>query len=194
MKKQGKFILLSLAEFDQWLKDNNYKRKVTNIQNHHTYKPGYKEFNANHFKLVEGMESYQIKERGFAQIAQNITTFPDGTIMLCREFDIAPAGIKGVNANGICIEHVGNFDIGGDTPTPEHKKTIIGVNALLCREFNLQISTNSILYHHWFDLNTGKRTNGKGTTKSCPGTNWFAGNTVEAAEKNFIPLIKEYKV
>lgn len=44
------------------------------------------------------------------------------------------------------------------------------------------------------DLNMvkiGKIADGTGTTKSCPGTNFFGGNTVEEANKYFIPLIKQ---
>ncbi|WDU82253.1 SH3 domain-containing protein [Caloramator sp. Dgby_cultured_2] len=59
------------------------------------------------------------------------------------------------------------------------------------QKFKLTPSTDTIVYHHWYDLNTGKRTNGTGSTKSCPGTNFFGGNSVEAANKYFIPLIKK---
>jgi uncharacterized protein YgiM (DUF1202 family) len=101
-----------------------------------------------------------------------------------------PAGIKGANQTGICIEHVGNFNIDGDVMTEEHKETIIGINALLCNKFGLKPSTDSILYHHWYDLNTAQRTNGTGSTKTCPGTNFFGGNKVEDCQKNFIPLVE----
>jgi hypothetical protein len=63
------------------------------------------------------------------------------------------------------------------------------VNALLCREFSLTPSVATIVYHHWFDLVTGLRTDGTGTTKSCPGTAFFGGNSVEAAEEHFTPLV-----
>lgn len=193
MQTNGKFILMTLDEFDQYLNKNSFNRVVKCIQNHHTYLPGYKNFNGkNHFELVTNMENFHIKDRGFAEIAQNLTSFPDGTIMVCRGLEKIPAGIKGANQYGVCIEHVGNFDTGGDAMTPQHSETIIGMNALLCREFNLEVNTDSIVYHHWYDLNTGIRTNGMGSTKTCPGTNFFGGNTVESAAKNFIPLVQYY--
>ena len=34
------------------------------------------------------------KERGFSEIAQNITIFPDGKVMICRSLNTIPAGIK----------------------------------------------------------------------------------------------------
>jgi hypothetical protein len=178
-----------MPEFETWLLNRSFNRVIRVIQNHHTFIPNYGHFKKNGYeKLLKGMEASHL-ERGFAEIAQNITTFPDGTIAICRSIEKIPAGIKGANANGICIEHVGNFDQGGDEMTPEHKDTIVRLNALLCRKFNLPVNTSSIIYHHWYDLNTGKRTDGSGSTKTCPGTNFFGGNTVAACEANFIPLI-----
>jgi len=191
MKTQGQYILFTRDEFKTWLGKQKISRKILLIQNHHTYIPGYANFKGNnHFAMLDGMKASHM-QRGFTDIAQNLTTFPDGLIALCRPIDTAPAGIKGANANGICIEHVGNFDTGGDTMTIEHRKTILFINAILCKQFNLPVDTNHVVYHKWWDLNTGIRTNGTGTTKSCPGTNFFGGNTVEMANKNFIPLIKE---
>jgi hypothetical protein len=191
MKQEGKFVLFTRPEFEAWLNKTKFSRIIKLVQDHHTYVPGYAQFKGdNHFVMLNGMEESHI-QRGFDQIAQNLTTFPDGTIAICRNFDIAPAGIKGANMYGLCIENVGNFDKGGDVISEEQKKTIIFLNAVLCKRFNLKPSINTVVYHHWYDLNTGARTNGTGTTKSCPGTNFFGGNTVETAQKYFIPLISE---
>ena len=72
----------------------------------------------------------------------------------------------------------GDFDAGADEMTPAQEGAIVEVNALLCRKFNLSPSTDTIVYHHWYDLNSGLRTDGSGTTKTCPGTAFFGGNTV----------------
>jgi hypothetical protein len=195
MEQQGKFLLLSLEEFTVWLDGLRLVRKIKVIQNHHTWLPDYKVFNNRnddkHFVLLRAMERSH-KERGFSEIAQNITTFPDGSIAICRNLENIPAGIKGANMNGICIEHVGNFDIGKDVMHDNHKKTIVAVNALLCEKFKIPVGTDCIVYHRWYDLNSGKRINdAEGTTKSCPGSNFFGGNTLFACEQNFIPLIEE---
>jgi len=191
MNKEGKFILLNRDEFKKWLFENNFKRPIQLIQNHHTYIPNYSHFNGkNHFEKVEGMERTHV-EREFGEIAQNITTFKDGVICICRDFNKQPCGIYGANKFALCIENLGNFNLGGDIMAEEQKKSIIFINAALCVKFNIKPDTNSIIYHHWYDLKTGKRTNGTGTTKSCPGTNFFGGNTVDAATKNFIPLVAE---
>lgn len=191
MKQKGKFLLFDFGEFSSWLAGLTVHRQIQLVQNHHTWRPDYISFRKlpNPFHWLESMEDFQVNENGFAQIAQNFTTFPDGTIAVCRSLDIVPAGIKGANSKGICIEHLGNFDIDADKMTDEHQTTIIKLNALLCKHFNIPINVNGIVYHHWFDIITGQRTNGTGVVKSCPGTDFFGGNTVDSCEKNFLPLV-----
>jgi hypothetical protein len=86
-------------------------------------------------------------QRGFSEIAQNLTTFPDGTIALCRSIDTMPAGIKGANKNGICVENVGNFDLGQDAMTPKQRDCIIHSFALLCKKFSLHPDSANVVYH-----------------------------------------------
>lgn len=191
MKIQGKFILLDTHEFESWLNTQNITRKIGLIQHHHTYIPSYKHFKGdNHFDMCKSMENAHL-ERGFAEIAQNLTTFPDGTIMVCRNLNLIPAGIKGANSNGICIENVGNFDVGGDEMTDIHQNCILTISMILLTRFGLKPNDQSIVYHHWYDLNLGKRIvlEGTGSTKSCPGTNFFGGNTVDKFNANFLPLL-----
>ncbi len=192
MQTQGRFVLCNSDEFEHWLDSLKVSRTVTLIQNHHTWSPSYAHFSgSNQFGLLRAMEDFHVRERGFDMIAQNLTTFPDGTVAVCRPLDRIPAGIKGANQKGICIEHLGNFDTGGDTMTTAQHDTIIRVNAALCRHFGLTPSTDAIVYHHWYDLDSGTRTNGTGNTKTCPGTNFFGGNAVAAAETGFVPLVRQ---
>lgn len=129
-------------------------------------------------------------ERGFDQIGQNFTTFPDGSVMICRDLNIQPAGIKFQNAGSICIEHVGNFDTGKDHLNETHKRTVIQVTRSLLQKFKITPDKQTLVYHHWFDLNTGERIEeeGKGVKKSCPGSAFFGGNTVADYHQNFLPL------
>jgi len=192
MKAIGKFILLDLSEFDSWLEVQIIKRKIMLIQQHHTYIPAYKHFNGtNHFQLCQSMERAH-KERGFAEIAQNFTTFPDGKIMVCRSINTIPAGIKGVNTAGICIESLGNFDKQRNSMSTQQRECIVHITQSLLHRFKLEANENTVVYHHWYDLNTGKRIakEGTGTTKTCPGTNFFGGNTVEAFKAGLLPLLK----
>jgi len=192
MKTVSGFTLMDAGEFTGWLKNQEVHRIVSLIQNHHTYIPSYAHFNgSNHFARLKAMRDYHVGHNGWNDIAQNFTTFPDGTIATGRPLQAVPVGIKGHNARGICIEHLGNFDTGQDSMTAAHRDTAILVNAALCSKFNLTPSVNSIVYHHWFDLNTGKRTGGSGVTKTCPGSAFFGGNKEQHARKYFIPLINE---
>lgn len=189
MQQQGKFLLFRPDELSKWLDQNNFTRTIRLIQNHHTEIPCYAEFRGNnHFQLLVEMEESHI-ERKFDEIAQNLTTFPDGSIAVCRSFEKDPAGIRGANSGAICIENLGNFDSGKDSLTVEQRKTIVALNAALCHKFKLFPDTNTVVYHHWYDRVTGERTNGTGVTKTCPGTAFFGGNSVEAARAGFIPLI-----
>jgi|ERR1043165_6938675 hypothetical protein len=199
-ESQGIFTLYSGDEFLNYLEHTSFGRSVRLIQNHHTYSPSYKSFKnttESAFALLNGMRNFHMHTNGWSNIGQNITTFPDGTIALCRPINDIPSCIKGANTYGIGIEHLGNFGTEKDKPenidvmTPAHKDAIVFLNAALCKKFSLTPNTESIVYHHWYDLNTGKRTNGTGVTKTCPGTTFFGGNTVQDAEKNFIPLIKQ---
>ncbi|MGV3552443.1 N-acetylmuramoyl-L-alanine amidase [Rhizobium sp.] len=185
------FTLYTLAEFETWIASVSVARTVRVIQEHHTWSPRYAQFNgSNHFDLQRGMKNHHVNNNGWADIGQNFTTFPDGTIMTGRPLNNSPACIFGNNANSICIENLGDFDSGKDAMTNDHAKTIVGATAALLKRFSLGMpNTNNIVYHHWFDLNTGARTNGTGTTKSCPGTAFFGGNTVAAAQANFLPKV-----
>jgi hypothetical protein len=141
------------------------------------------------------MENFQVIQNGFSQIAQNLTSFPDGTIALCRPFDVIPAGIKGANQYGLCIENLGNFDIGADSMTEIHRNTILKMTTALLLKFGLPPSKDTVVYHHFYDIITGVRwidhpeLHPHPVTKSCPGTNFFGGNSLESMELNFIPLV-----
>ncbi|GAB6095364.1 amidase [Desulfatiferula olefinivorans] len=181
MKKHGGFILLSPDEVRDYLLALPVNRVVGVIQNHHTFLPDYGTFNArpDHMRLLAAMKNHHVVNNGWSDIAQNLTTFPDGTVAVCRPLSVIPAGISGHNARAVCIEHLGNFDEGKDTMTEAHRRAIIHLNAVLLEKFGLTPSTESIVYHHFFH------------SKTCPGTAFFGGNTREAAEAHFIPLIAE---
>ena len=193
MDRDGQFIRMTREEFREWIKDEKVPRKISMIQNHHTYRPNYTSFNGrNHFDLCKGMRNYHMTQWKFParDIAQNITTFSDGMIVICRPLWDSPAGIFNQNREAICIEHVGNFHTGGDNMSEEHKKTIIFMNAVLAERFKLPIDVQHFVYHHWYDGN-GVRRNGVNAQSTCPGANFFGGNKVPDADRELIPLIKK---
>lgn len=192
MESQFGFTKFSVAEFSVWLESISVSRTITKIQEHHTWSPNYSHFNeSNHFNLQKNMKDYHVGHNGWADIGQHFSIFPDGAIVSGRPLNAAPACIFGNNAKSVCIENVGDFDIGRDAMRTAQRDAIVAATAALARRFNLNpIDTNNIVYHHWFDLNTGERTNGSGNTKSCPGTAFFGGNKVPDCVGNFLPLVQ----
>ena len=187
------FKLMEVQEFKDWLSAQKVSRKIKIIQLHHTYSPSYKNFTGNnHEALQRGMRSAHLS-RGFTDIAQQFTIFPDGKIMTGRSLGTAPAGIYGCNTQGICIECLGNFDIGGDNMTEAQKKAIPAYVKILLDRFSLNARTD-VTYHAWW-TSTGKALGdyilGK-SAKTCPGTAVFGGNSKVAYEKNLLPLIENY--
>jgi len=194
MKTEGKFILMTLEEFASWLANFNLTREIRLIQIHHTWQPDYHGFYASpdHIQMCKYMEHYQVTQRGFSEIAQNITIFPDGLICIGRDLNKIPAGIAGANQYGICIENIGNFDANHDQISELHQIALLHSVAYLLMKVGINIADeNTVVYHHWYDLTTHRRTNGSGNTKTCPGTAFFGGNTVESAKENFLPLIDD---
>lgn len=190
METKNGFTKLSPKEFELWLSNIRLGRTILKIQQHHTYIPSYVHFNGfNHFERQLAMKQYHTVNNGWQDIGQHFTIFPDGSIVTGRSLEKSPACITNQNAHSICIENFGNFDINGDEMTLVQRESILTVTAALCKRFNLQVDSNSIVYHHWFRLDNGLRTNGGANTKSCPGTAFFGGNKVTDFDQNFKPLI-----
>lgn len=191
MKTKYGFTLFSIQEFENYIKNLKVGRTVLYIQQHHTYSPNYNLCtNSNQLELQKGMKNHHVNTNGWSDIGQHFSTFPDGSIATGRSIENSPACIYGFNSNAICIENVGNFDSGNDIMTLLQKETIIKMTAILCAKFNIPVSSDRIVYHHWFNLASGERNNGAGGNKSCPGTAFFGGNKVADCENNFLPLVQ----
>lgn len=190
METKYGFIKMSLAEFENWIAQVRVGRTIMKIQQHHTYIPSYIHFSGtNHFERQLAMKNHHVSQNGWQDIGQHFTIFPDGTVLTGRSLEKSPACIINQNANALCIENLGNFDIGNDSMTNEQKTSIVTVTASLCKKFNLAVNSSTIVYHHWFRLDNGIRNDGAGNNKSCPGTNFFGGNKVDHFEQNFAPLV-----
>lgn len=195
MKTKYGFTQMNFQEFESWIDNLKVARTILIIQQHHTFSPNYSHFNGNnHFELQRGMKNHHINTNGWMDIGQHFTIFPDGMILTGRSIEASPACIYGRNASCICIENLGNFDINGDSMNQTQKDSIVEVTAKLCMKFNIQPNENTVVYHHWFDLNSGIRNNGfpmaGQSNKTCPGTNFFGGNKLPEFNANFLPLLK----
>jgi len=193
MQTRNGFTLMTLAEFEVWIGSRPIGRTILTLQQHHTWSPAYAHFTgSNHFALQAAMKRHHVTNNGWGDIGQHFTTFPDGSIMTGRPLEQTPACIKGQNANSVCLEHLGNFDTGRDTMSDPHRRSIVAMSGAMCRRFAIPVNVDRIVYHHWFHLDTGARTNGSGITKTCPGTAFFGGNKVENAQRSLLPLIRRY--
>lgn len=194
MQSKYGFTLMTIDEFESWIKNQRVSRTIKLIQLHHTWSPSYKDFKGDHFATQKGMKDYHVNGAGYNDIAQQFTTFPDGKICTGRPMNVAPAGIVGANTNGICIENLGNFDVGGDTMTEEQKDTIIRMVAALLKKFGLNASSG-VTMHAWWTAN-GTYLNGYvpgSSCKTCPGTHFMNledGNAKRVYDASIKPLIE----
>ena len=200
LRMQGQFFLMTREEFKDWIFNQKFTRRVGKVQQHHTYQPSYQSFNgSNHFTLMQEMKNFHVNSMNWSDISQQVTTFPDGTVVLGRPFNAPPEGSFGllnkavmheIEKDALAIENLGNFD--AEQMTAEQRETIITVAALLMLKYGLQPSVDTITYHHWWDINTGERVLDAGhghAIKTCPGTGFFGGNSTEDAKNNFYPLV-----
>ena len=185
---------ITIDEFAAYLNSLKINRAIKRIQLHHTYSPSYKHFTGNNHKtLQENMRNYHMKSNGWSDIGQHFTIFPDGVIMTGRDINKSPAGISGANTGAICIECVGNFDKGGDVMTESQKTAIVAAVKILIDRFKLN-AADGVVYHAWYKTDgtyIGDYVSGK-SSKTCPGTNFFGGNTKAAYKSTLQPLIENY--
>lgn len=194
MKTSRHFKLLeNMTEIENWIKQQakSCTRRITMIQVHHTYQPGYVNWPENELQRQENMRDFHIS-RKFGNIAQHMTIFPNGKAATGRPLDRIPCGIKGGNTRAICIEIYGDFDKGKDTMTSAQRKAVIAIYALFCKYFKIKVNTTGVRPHCWYtaggtylgDYNYAR------SAKSCPGTAFMGfGNTKRAFVNNFYPLI-----
>jgi len=183
-------VQFTVSEFVTWLGTQTVSRTITHIQQHHTDVPGYQHFTGNnYFALQAWMAKDHVELKKWPDIGQHFSIFPDGTVVTGRSLDADPTCISKANSGGICIENVGNFDVGGDKMTLSHRQATLRVTAALLIRFpGIPRNDRGIVYHHWFNK-AGARTTGTDAVKSCPGSAFFGGNTVEAFNANFLPAV-----
>ena len=206
MKTKNGFTLLeNLSEVKSWLNNQSVSRSITRLQVHHMALPDYACWASDqkktdpHLTRTINLDSYGKTQWGSNDgkgkyIAQHFNVFPDGKITTGRSLNSNPIGISGWNSNAICVEIYGNFDKGKDSMTTAQRNAVIGLYGELCKKFKITPSSSTIRYHAWFtsggtylgDYKAGQ------SRKTCPGTNFFGGNTMAAFNANFLPAIKNY--
>ena len=207
MKTQNGFTLLNKKEIASYLAKQKVTRKITRLQVHNTFLPDYttwektdkKVFSEPHFGRAQSLDDYGKKTWGYSDghghyTAQNFTVFPDGKIIVSRNLNSKPIGIKGWNDGALCIEIYGNFDKGKDIMNTSQKKAVIYLYGELCKRFKIPVDTAHIRPHCWFTAGgtyLGKY-NSSRSAKTCPGTNFWGVGCSPSGFNKFLTDIKEY--
>ena len=208
MKSKNGFILLENGkDIKEWLSKQKVTRKITRLQVHNTFLPDYttwektdkKVFSEPHFGRAQSLDDYGKKTWGYSDghghyTAQNFTVFPDGKIIVSRNLNSKPIGIKGWNDGALCIEIYGNFDKGKDIMNTSQKKAVIYLYGELCKRFKIPVDTAHIRPHCWFTAGgtyLGKY-NSSRSAKTCPGTNFWGVGCSPSGFNKFLADIKEY--
>ena len=207
MKTQNGFTLLNKNEIGSYLAKQKVTRKITRLQVHNTFLPDYttwektdkKVFSEPHFGRAQSLDDYGKKTWGYSDghghyTAQNFTVFPDGKIIVSRNLNSKPIGIKGWNDGALCIEIYGNFDKGKDIMNTSQKKAVIYLYGELCKRFKIPVDTAHIRPHCWFTAGgsyLGKY-NSSRSAKTCPGTNFWGVGCSPTGFNKFLADIKEY--
>ena len=208
MKSKNGFILLeNEKDVKEWLSKQKVTRKITRLQVHNTFLPDYttwektdkKVFSEPHFGRAQSLDDYGKKTWGYSDghghyTAQNFTVFPDGKIIVSRNLNSKPIGIKGWNDGALCIEIYGNFDKGKDKMTKAQKEAVIALYGELCKRFKIPVDTAHIRPHCWFTAGgtyLGKY-NYSRSAKTCPGTNFWGVGCSPSGFNKFLTDIKEY--
>ena len=198
MKQAYGFIEFeNIYEFAIWLSKQRVSRKIDGLQVHHMWEPDYSCWKTDiALRRQKNTRDFHINERGWGDIAQHFSIFPNGHIVTGRSLEKTPIGIKGWNTGKVCTEIYGNFDKGHDKMTKEQKESVIAFYALMSWKFNISINSTHIRPHCWFDANGNYLGNYSvsRSAKSCPGTGFFGGNTKASFNANFYPLIQKFDV
>ena len=208
MKSKNGFILLENGkDVKEWLSKQKVTRKITRLQVHETFLPDYttwektdkKVFSEPHFGRAQSLDDYGKKTWGYSDghghyTAQNFTVFPDGKIIVSRNLNSKPIGIKGWNDGALCIEIYGNFDKGKDIMNTSQKKAVIYLYGELCKRFKIPVDTAHIRPHCHFTASgtyLGKYDPNR-SAKTCPGTNFWGAGCSPSGFNKFLADIKEY--
>ena len=208
MKSKNGFILLENGkDVKEWLSKQKVTRKITRLQVHNTFLPDYttwektdkKVFSEPHFGRAQSLDDYGKKTWGYSDghghyTAQNFTVFPDGKIIVSRNLNSKPIGIKGWNDGALCIEIYGNFDKGKDIMNTSQKKAVIYLYGELCKRFKIPVDTAHIRPHCHFTASgtyLGKYDPNR-SAKTCPGSNFWGDGCSPSGFNKFLADIKEY--
>lgn len=153
------FKMMNLDQFSERLRTFGFKRQITSVHMHHTWKPAGKDYKGE--PTIAGMWDYHTRVNQWSDIAQHLSIAPDGTLWSGRDWNQPPASASGHNGNSkagpFMFEIIGNFDRGHERLAGAQREAVIQVIARVQRHFGLPPST--LRFHNQMT-----------DQKSCPGT------------------------
>ena len=165
------FQIATLGEFQDLINAYPFTRKITDIDLHHSKKPGQNAYRGS--ATIEAIWRNHTVKNGWEDIAQHVTIAPDGSIWLCRNFNWVPASARGFNGNRTAgpfmIVLIGDFDEGMDEIPIEQLTAALGVIHTVQRHFELP--ANALRFHS--DM----------SKHSCPGSNMDKEEWVDRIKK-----------
>jgi hypothetical protein len=164
------FLELTLEEFASLVRQFPWRRKITEVHVHHTFRPNHTDFAARPpVDAIEGMFRFHTEERHFSDIAQHATIDPRGKIWTGRNWNNAPASATGCNGNSamgpFMFEMIGNFDTGNNPWDGAQRDAAIEVIARIQQRFGLP--PEAMKFHNEM------------SPKSCPGASIVKSDAIE---------------
>jgi N-acetylmuramoyl-L-alanine amidase len=164
------FKSVNLVEFGILLRDFPFRRQIESVHMHHTWRPNHAQYKGQ--STIAGMWRTHTVDNGWSDITQHLTIGPDGSLWLCRNWNLAPASAGGHNgtaaAGPFMFEMVGDFDRGKDPFEGAQKDAALRVVAMVQDRFGL--SASSLRFHNQM------------SGKTCPGSAIDYDETVVAVE------------
>lgn len=152
------FQRLTMEEFAAVLAAFGFRRRITAVHMHHTWRPNHAQWKGHDSML--GMWRYHTEQRRFSDIAQHLTIDPQGHVWTGRNWNAAPASALGHNGTSVAgpfmFEAVGDFDLGCDALQGAQRSAVLDVIALVQAQFGLP--PEALLFHN------------QTAPKTCPGS------------------------
>jgi len=178
MSNVRRFKKYSIEELERYIATVPLQRPITNIQVHHTFLPTLAQYaaTANKESVIRGMWNYHVNTNGWMDIAQHFSIAPDG-VWDGRPLEWDSGGFLGAeNKGGICLEIIGDFDIGREAFAGDIAENTYRTVAAILRRW----PTADIRFHRDQPSAKGKKT--------CPGTSILKPAFVASVNLRLKPL------
>jgi hypothetical protein len=169
------FLELTLEQFADLLNQYPWKRRVTEIHLHHTWRPNHSDFFSRPpIQTIEAMFRFHTTQQGLSDLAQHITIDPQGQLWTGRHWNVPPASAAGFNGNATAgpfmVSMIGDFDENRDKWQNKQRDAAIEVIARVQKLWGLP--PEAVRFHKEMML-----------SKSCPGSSLRKEEVLELVKR-----------